>query len=190
MNDMQHQLLRKLEHSQTEVTKGFIDYWLKYSSITNWHFWVNIILFAGPLILLLFKIDRKNALLLGFFGFNVHVWFTYIDTFFNKLGYWTYPYQLIPLITDNFGLDVSFVPIMYMLLYQWVLNHNKNYYLYFTGLCLLFAFGLKPLLVWLDFFELKNGANYFFLFIGYVVIMLISKWITNVFIYFEENVKQ
>lgn len=190
MKDHQHQLLGTLEQHQANNTKDFINYWLKYSSVDNWHFWVNVVLFIAPLIILFFKMDRKKALLLGFFGFNVHVWFTYIDTIGNRLNFWTYPYQLMPLISVNFGLDVSFIPIVYMFLYQWVLNHNKNYYLYFTGLCLVLSFIFKPLLGWLDFFELKNGATYFHLFIGYVVIMLVSKWITNLFVHFEKVAKQ
>ncbi|WP_404456769.1 CBO0543 family protein [Oceanobacillus kapialis] len=189
MDGSQQQLLKEIEDKQTENTHGFIDYWFKHSSFDTWQFWVHVILLIAPLVILYFKIDRKRALLLGFYGFNVHVWFTYIDVFGAKLGFWSYPYQIMPVITVSFGLDISFIPVVYMLLYQWVLNHDKNYYLYLTGLCLFIGFIFKPLMVAVGLFELDKGANYFHIFIGYIVIMLISKWITDLFIYFEKKPK-
>ncbi|WP_235182520.1 hypothetical protein [Gracilibacillus boraciitolerans] len=90
-------------------------------------------------------------------------------------------------MTVNFGLDVALIPVVFMILYQWILKHNKNYYLYFAVLCLFLSFVFKPILVWLNLFELSKGANYFHLFLGYMVIMLVSRWITNLFVYFEKK---
>jgi uncharacterized membrane protein len=67
------------------------------------------------------------------------------------------------------------------------LNHHKNYYLFMFLLSAIFAFAFKPLLVAIGLFEMSMGTNYFTLFIGYVVVGLIAKWITNVFVYFEKK---
>ncbi|MGP4063433.1 CBO0543 family protein [Oceanobacillus sp. M65] len=189
MNDEQQQLLTDLEKDHTDITKGFTDYWRNHSSFDTWQFWLHVMFLLVPLVILYFKIDRKKALLIGFFGFNVHVWFTYIDTFGAKLGFWSYPFQLMPTITVSLGLDVSFIPVIFMLLYQWVINHDKNYYVYFAGLCLFISFILKPLLSMFDLFILDNGANYLHILIGYLVVMCLSKWITNLFVYFEKGSK-
>jgi hypothetical protein len=146
---------------------------------------VTLLLLLVPLIILYFVLNRKKALLLGFYGFNVHVWFTYIDAPGVSFGFWGYPYRAIPFFNYSFSLDVALVPVVCILLYQWVLKNNKNYYLYFTLLSAFFAFIFKPLLVAFGLFEFSRGANYFHLFIGYMTIMLVSKWITNLFIKFQ-----
>ncbi|QDP39908.1 CBO0543 family protein [Radiobacillus deserti] len=186
-DESQHEMLRRLDSVQAELTKDYIKYWNEYSSFDSWQFWVILAMLIFPLILLFFKMDRERAFILGFFGYNVHIWFTYIDMFGAKLGYWSYPYQVMPLFSVNFGLDVSFIPVVYMFLYQWVLKHNKNFYLYFLGLCGILGFVFKPLLVALDLFELNKGATYFHLFLGYITIMIISKLITNLFFYFKRH---
>jgi hypothetical protein len=183
----QRQVLEKLLLLEEETTNGWIEYWKEFSHLGTWQFWVNAAMLAIPLIVLLFLIDRKKAFHLGFFGFNVHVWFTYIDAIGMRLTYWTYPYQFIPVMPVNFSLDASLIPVTFMLLYQWVINHNKNYYLYMVGLSLFYSFIFKPIFVSLHLFELNKGANYFHLFLGYMVIVILSKWITNLFLYFEKR---
>jgi hypothetical protein len=74
-----------------------------------------------------------------------------------------------------------------MLIYQFTLNREKNYYVLMILLSSVLAFVFKPLLVAIGLFEMGIGTNYFTLFIGYVVVGLIAKWITNLFVYFEKN---
>lgn len=188
MNKEQLELLNRLRTSQKEITSQWLDYWLQYSSLDTVQFWIVTLMLIGPLIVLYFKIDRSKALLLGFYGYNVHVWFSYTDTFFVRTGLISYPYQSIPITPVNFGLDVSLIPILFMLLYQWVLNHNKNYYLYATGLSLGLAFIFKPLLVAVKLITLHE-VNFLHLFIAYVGVFLVAKWITNVFLYFIKTSK-
>src|SRR5699024_12644565 len=83
-----------------------------------------------PLIILFFSIDKSKALLLGFFGLNYHVWFSYTNSIGVGLGLWEYPYHVIPFL-PSFSLYAALVPVCFMLLYQLTLNHNKNIYLYF-----------------------------------------------------------
>jgi hypothetical protein len=187
LNNEQKQFLDKLIVSGEELTKSWVEYWLKHSFIDTWQFWFNVILLISPLIFLFFMIDRKKAFHIGFFGFNVHVWFTYIDTFGARLGLWSYPYQTIPLLSANFGLDVSFMPVFYMLLYQYTYNYKKNYYLYAFGASIIITYTLKPIFLALNLLELHKGLNYIHLVIALIPVILVSKWITNLFLYFERN---
>ncbi|BCJ87537.1 CBO0543 family protein [Effusibacillus dendaii] len=189
MTTEQQQYLDRLNHIQNDLTNAWMDYWKHFSHVGTWQFWVNVIILVLPLIVLYFLIDRKKAFHIGFFGFNVHVWFNYIDTFGVWYGLWNYPYRAIPFLPISFALDASLVPVVFMLVYQWTLNHNKNYYLYLTGLCLFFAFVLKPVMVALDLFQMHKGMNYFNLFLGYLVIMLLSKWITTAFVHLQKSTK-
>ncbi|GAA0603859.1 hypothetical protein GCM10009001_21170 [Virgibacillus siamensis] len=177
--------INKLENKLTPIK---IDYWQQYSSLHSWEFWFLLTVLVLSLICLYLFIDRKKALQIGFFGFNIHVWLNYLDeiAIYNEL--WSFPYKLIPYL-PVFTFEASFVPVVFMFVYQWTINHDKNYYLYATGLCLILAFVWRPLLSTVDLFQVKNGINYLYVILGYLIVMVMSKWITNIFVHFEKEKK-
>ncbi len=183
------EFLEKIATMQEELTQLQVEYWHQYSHLGTWQFWVILFLFVAPLISLFFLLDRKRILLLGFFGFNIHVWFSYINIWGVKQVFWEYPHELLPFLPGNLALDAALIPAVFMLVYQWVLNNNKNFYLYMIGLSLFLAFGFKPLIVMHNLFVLHKGINYLHLFIAYCVIFFVSKMITNVFLKLLEDRK-
>ncbi|MGE1112460.1 CBO0543 family protein [Priestia megaterium] len=187
MTANQQEYLKKIHSIQENLAKTWAEYWQQYSTPGSWQFWVTLGAFILPLVILYFFIDRKKAFHLGFYGFNVHVWFHYSDTAGVYNGLWTYPYQINTIIPVSFSLDASLIPVSFMLLYQWTINHHKNYYVYATVLCLFFAFIFKPLLTGIGFFQLHEWATYSYLFVVYLGVILLSKWITNLFLYFEKQ---
>ncbi|WP_170006067.1 hypothetical protein [Bacillus fonticola] len=188
MSDRQEKHIQHLKEIQLEQSNSWFDYWMDHSNFGTWEFWANVAFLILPLITLFIVIDRRKALLLGFYGYNVHVFFTYIDAYSTSRVSAFYPYKVLPILPSNFALDVSFVPVAYMLVYQWTLHHKKNYYLYITLLCLFLAFVFKPLLVYLGLFQIIK-MNYFDIFLLYLVLSIVSKWVTNVFIFLEKRGK-
>lgn len=162
-----------------------MNYWQHYSNATTWQFWACLISFIVPLVVLYFVLDRKRAFRIGFYGFNVHVWFGYIDAFGLTHGLWAYPFKVLPIRFPNVTLEASLVPVAYMLIYQWTLTRNRSYYLYATILSAVLAFIVKPPMSWLGLFRMYQWMNYVYLFCGYLVIMLLSKWITDFFAYLQ-----
>jgi hypothetical protein len=187
VTESQQTMLSRLKEIQENQTEMWSNYWQQYSDFTNWQFWMLAAFFIFPLIVLYLRMDKRKALLLGFYGYNIHVFFTYSDAIGANLLKWFYPYKLFPILASSVSLDVSLVPVSYLLMYQFALNGNKNYYLSMFLLSAGFAFVFKPLLSAIGLFELDKGTNYFTLFISYVVVGLIAKWITNVFVYFEKK---
>lgn len=182
--------LNDLKETQEKVSNQWIDYWVDYSSFDTWQFWINVSFIIIPLIVLYFFIDRKKIFLLGFFGFNIHVWMSYIDAIATRYNFFEYPYKTIPFLPTHVGIDTSLVPVLFILLYQWTLNKKKNFYLYSLLLIAFLSFMFKPLLGAYHLMHLKNGANYFYLFLGYIIILLISKGITNLFIYLHNTERE
>lgn len=170
---------------EEKVTQGWIKYWNQYSSYDNWHFWLLVILSILPLIVLFLFIDRRRMFHLGFFGFSVHILHSYVDIAAVNLGNWTYPYKLIPIYPISFAFDASFIPVTFMLVYQWTLNHKKNFYLYATIPAMVFAFVAKPLLVACEITKPGPGGgglkSYIILFISHLFLCYVSKWITDFF---------
>ncbi|MCM1567103.1 MAG: hypothetical protein NC238_14430 [Dehalobacter sp.] len=170
---------------QIELSNTSITYWNKYSSFNDWHFWLLAALLIVPLIILFLFIDRKRMFLLGFFGFSVHIWHSYADTIASMLGMWTYPYRLIPVYPISFALDAALIPVTFMLVYQWTLNHKKNFYLYATITAFIFGFIVKPLLQTTNITMPGPGGGgfkaYLILFISHLLIASVSKWLVDIF---------
>ncbi|WP_235991868.1 CBO0543 family protein [Metabacillus schmidteae] len=179
--------LHELKSTQEKVSNDWIDYWFEYSSFDTWQFWVNVSFIIIPLIVLYIFIDKKRVFLLGFYGFNIHVWMVYTDAIGTRYNFFEYPYKAVPFLPIHVGIDTSLVPVLFILLYQWILHKKKNFYLYNLGLILFLSFIFKPIIVSHHLFHLKNGANFLYIFLLYVIVVLISRAITNVFIYLHSK---
>lgn len=172
-----------------ELSQFQVEYWRTFSGVEAWQFWVQLLMLIVPLIVLFIFIDKDKMLLLGFFGLNYHVWFSYINSIGVGFGLWQYPYHLIPFL-PSFSLDASLVPVTFMLLYQWTINHKKNIYLYSVLLSAIFAFVLKPIMVKFDFIHMFHGITYIHLFLFYMMYFIVSKLITNLFVWLQEKGKK
>jgi hypothetical protein len=182
-------IIEQIRKAEIEQSDRWINYWQEFSNFSTWQFWVVLALFLIPLFLLILFIDRKNIFYLGFYGYSVHVFFTYTDVFGTVRGIWIYPYNLLPLLPSNITLDASLVPVAYILLYQYTLNRGKNYYISMLLLCLALAFILKPLMVGLGLFHFGGKENFLILFAGYAAVALISKWLTDFFRFLNKTTK-
>lgn len=179
-------MLRSVEDTLSHTE---LNYWLQYSGFNTWQFWVNILMLIIPLIVLYFVIDRKKIYLLGFYGLNFHVWFTYLNIIGIRCGLWEYPNRLAP-IFPYFSFCASLTPVVYILVYQWILNHKKNYYIYTLLVSALFAFIVLPIFVWAGFFQYYKWVNYFWLFVFILIVNLWTKVVTNVFILMHNNYRK
>ncbi|MFS0634283.1 hypothetical protein AB1K84_00135 [Mesobacillus foraminis] len=187
MNKGQLEMIETIRKAEIEQSHRWIEYWQHYSHYFTWQFWAVLAMFVLPLIVIILFIDRKKAFHLGFYGYSVHVFFAYTDVFGTYNGVWIYPYKFQPYIPSNLTLDSSLVPVCYMLLYQYILNNRKNYYLWMIGLSLGFAYIVKPLMVGLGLFHFGEKENFFLLFLGYVTVGLIAKWLTDLFKFLQKS---
>ncbi|MDF2036513.1 hypothetical protein P2R12_05840 [Cytobacillus oceanisediminis] len=169
-----------------EGQKALNDYWVEYSIYTSFEYWFMVVLFIVPLLVLFFKIDKRKLFFMGFYGYSIHMLFGYIDLYNKNSGLLNYPFPMIPMI-PGLSLDSSFVPVTFMLVYQWTLNHKKNYYVYTVLTSAVLAFVFKPLLIGLGLFKLYGNTNYFFLFACYLIVIILAKVITDVFLWTERK---
>lgn len=189
MSKDQIQSIAELKKIELHYSKEWLDYWMKYSSFDSWQFWVVLALLIIPLLLLLFFMDWKKSLQLGFYGYNVHVFFTYIDVFGAEEALWFYPYKILPILPVNISLDVSLVPVSYMFVYQLVMHRKLNYYVCMTGLSVILAFVLKPIMDAFGLFQFDRGSTPFHLLIGYLVVGILAKVVTDIFLYLQGKAK-
>lgn len=181
MNTDKIEYLKKLMSVEEKLSYTELHYWVTYSGFTTWQFWVNILMLFIPLIVLYFAIDRKKIFLIGFYGLNFHVWFTYLNIVGIRCGLWEYPNRLAP-IFPYFSFSASFAPVVYMLVYQWTINHNKNYYIFTLLLSAIFAYIVLPIFVAAGFFMIFKWITYTWLFVFITIVFLWTKMITSIFV--------
>ncbi|WP_449536534.1 CBO0543 family protein [Ferdinandcohnia sp. Marseille-Q9671] len=189
MNKSQLDKIETIRKAEVEQSERWFSYWQEYSNFHTWQFWVVLAMFLIPLLLLVLFIDRKKIFQLGFYGYSIHVFFAISDAMGVVRGLWIYPYKLLPGLPSSVSLDASFVPVAFILLYQFVLNKGKNYYIWMVLLCLAFAFFIKPLMLGIGLFRFGGEENFLMLFWYYLAIALIAKWITDIFLYLHRTNK-
>ena len=189
VNKNQLARLEEIRKVEMEQSNRWINYWQDYSNFNTWQVWVGIAMLVIPLVILILFIDRKKIFHLGFYGYSIHIFFAMVDAFGVLRGLWIYPYKLLPALPASLSLDSSFVPVTFILIYQWILNKGKNYYIWILLLCLVFAFFIKPLLLGIGLFRFGGKENFLMLFWGYVAVALISKWITDFFAFLHNTRK-
>lgn len=97
-----------------------------------------------------------------------------------------YPYQMLPFL-PSFSLDGSIIPVAVMLVFQWTLKHEKNFYLYAVILAAIFGFGFKPLLTSMGLFEPYKWVNFFHIFLIYLFLYIGGYLITKLFMKWQED---
>lgn len=187
MTQEQQKAFERINSMQSELSQLQEDYWWNYINMDSWQFWVMLLILVIPLVLLIFVIDKSKLFLILFYGFSIHMLFGYIDAYGTRNDFWSYPYFLTPFFTYSVSLDVSLIPVAFLLTYQWTLNKNKNFYLYSLLLSAFFAFIFKPILVAVDLFTLFGKTNYFHLFLIYCLIFLIARIMTNFFVFLQKK---
>ncbi|MBM7573028.1 hypothetical protein [Aquibacillus albus] len=162
-----------------ELNSLITSYWKEYSNIGTWQFWIVVSLFLIPLILLYFVVDRRRIFELFFFGYTVHVLWTYTDIVLARHGFFVHTYFLTPILPHALNMTASALPVGFLLLYQYCTNKNKNFYLYTLLLSGVFAFGFATIEAQLGMLEFHKGMNQFYLFLMDVVFVYVTYWFTK-----------
>lgn len=170
---------KKIQQTTDELTSLVETYWQNYSNMGTWQFWFVLSVLILPLVLLYFTVDRKRIFEVFFFGYTVHVLWTYVSIPLERYGYFIHTYFFTPLLPFALNMASSALPVGFLLLYQYCTRANKNFYLYMLLLSAFFAFGFGTLEEVLGLIEFGKGMNQLHLFIIDIVIALIAYWFTK-----------
>ena len=169
-----------------EGQKALNEYWWEFSLYTSFEYWLMVLFLVVPLVFLLFKINKNKLFQILFYGYSIHMSFGYHDLYGRNMGYWNYPFPVIPVL-PGISLDSSLIPIIFMFVYQSTLNSNKKYYLYATVTSVILSFVFKPMLVGLGLFKMYGSINYFHLFLSYVSVFIFAKVVTDFFLWIKKR---
>ncbi|MFA9558999.1 CBO0543 family protein [Evansella sp. AB-rgal1] len=174
-----NQYIDQIFQKQEELSTTIHSYWSQYSHMGTWQFWMVTSLLITPLIVLVFAVDRKRIFEVLFFGFVVHVLWTYSALALSNLGYFAYNYYSTPILPTSLNMTASVLPVSFLLLYQYCTNHQKNFFLYLLVLSAFFAFGFASIEIRMEFLELRDGLRQLHLFMSDIVIGVLAYFLTQ-----------
>lgn len=110
------------------------------------------------------------ALIIVFIG-------TALDEYGVKLGLWAYPIKIFYLNCGLIAGDWALPPVVNSLVYQYC-PHWKNFIIMVIAVSAFLAFIGEPILIWMGVYQMYRW-NYFYSFIVYISVAVISKWIVD-----------
>ncbi|WP_078548747.1 hypothetical protein [Litchfieldia alkalitelluris] len=162
-------------------------YWGQYSHMGTWQFWFVVSLLVMPIILLYFLVDRKRIFEVLFYGYTVHILWSYTIIALNRHNLFIHKYFLTPVLPYSITVSASALPVGFLLLYQYCTNHKRNFYLFTVLFSIVFAFGFASIEELLGFIELRKGMSKFHLLLIDIIVSIIAYWLTKIVLKLKEN---
>ncbi|WP_176087279.1 hypothetical protein [Virgibacillus dokdonensis] len=157
------------------------EYWQLTSNVETWYFWFNISFFFIPLFILYKFIDRERIFEISFYGYSVHMISSKVNGALEANNLLVHPHDLTSLFPSGMTVTAVILPVAYMLLYQYCINQNKNFYVYTLLLSILISYGLDYIFILIDYLKLNKGMNLTYLLLLNFVAACLSYWLTVLF---------
>ena len=137
----------------------------------SWHWWLDVALAVLPwgLWLLVRRRDIQHRLLYA--GLVTALLATYLDTIGMALGLWTYYTWVLPLMPEYLPWDLSVMPVMAMLFYQF--KPNWNPWIKAVIFAVLGAFVSEPLFEWIGIYK-RLAWEYWYSFPIFILVYMLG----------------
>ena len=177
MQDVSENPLWK-EQLKTRVTLRDITlkHWLENNLFTPvW--WLMLITFIIVWFIWWKFVNKNRFLEIVTYGLLVTCVTIILDIVGAEFALWGYPNMLVPTVPPLFIVDLGFLPVIYMFIYQYFSSWTAftiaisitSFFISFIG---------EPIAVWLDMYELNNWQHVYS-FPIYISMALILKWVLN-----------
>jgi hypothetical protein len=166
--------LDSLAKESRQVVQQVIEVWSS-EVLFSWRWWLGVILTIITWLLWIKyhkKESRYRLLTAGFFVATISL---SLDAMGVQLGFWSYRYEVIPIIPAYVPYNLALIPVVVMSLIQYKPNFSPLKKAIIFGL--LTAFIGEPLVVYLDIYKPILWRFYYSIPI-YIAIYLIAHWLT------------
>lgn len=143
-----HDRHMKLESELVEIN---LEHWLHHQLFT-WQWWLLVVLSVVPWLLWWRVVDKRRILEILALGLFISTIASLQDVYGWNRGMWRYHIQLLPMCVPLLPFDLSVLPAVYMVVYQFFRSWKT-----FIGFNLVLAFGFayiaEPLLEWMGIYD-------------------------------------
>ncbi|MDG5788822.1 hypothetical protein QA612_15225 [Evansella sp. AB-P1] len=182
-NEYRDQIYQKTE----EMNQIISTYWNDYSHMGTWQFWSVVLILVLPLILLIILVDRERIFEIFFYGYTIHILWTYAANFLEGYNFLIHNYFLTPFLPTSLNMTASALPVGFLLVYQYSTNRGKNFYLYAVIMSALFGIVFATVSDWIGLITFSKGMNQLYLFSIDIAIAFVAYWFTRFIKRVREN---
>ncbi len=192
----QQEFLENINKVQTRVNYMTDEYWALYSDPTTWQFWYHVAWLIIPLVILFIYINKERFFEILFYGYSIHVLFTYGDSFLVRYGYVDHPYMILSQFPFALSVNAAILPVIYMLLYQYCTEHKKNFYIWSLVVSAVVGLGWVEIHKQLNLFQIHEKMNVlqlhsgflnFYIFLNNFLTSIFVFWFTKLFLLLKEK---
>ncbi|MDY0394183.1 CBO0543 family protein [Virgibacillus halophilus] len=138
----------------------------------NW--WFLVVISILPWFIWWKLTDKTRLLEIIVVGFAVFGIATLLDVIGIVFSLWTYGYKIIQMFPPLTPVDMTALPIIYMLIYQWF-SKWKTFLIAHVIMAAISTFIFEPLFAWMDIYVL-HGWKYIYSFPIYIAMAAGVKW--------------
>ncbi|HBX22149.1 MAG TPA: hypothetical protein DEF34_00715 [Desulfotomaculum sp.] len=145
--------------------------WLINLFTIQW--WALLLVFIIPWVIWWKLVDKNKITAILCYGLIVSILSSGLDEAGHALHLWAYKYRLVPLCVELKPTNVSLIPVIYMLVYQYF-TRWKEFIIATTIMAACLAFIGEPFLDWLDIYK-RFKWEYIYSFPIYIAIAVSVK---------------
>ncbi len=160
-----------------QSNKLYTQYW-KENALFTPQWWFLLVLMILPWYIWWKAVDKRRVLKILAFGFLITVIVSIFDKLGSVLGLWAYPYNLFPVGLRLYPMDLSVLPVTYMLLYQYAPKWKK--YIIITTIFGLSGIVVEYLFIWMGIYRVIHWHPLISVPI-YIAIAILCKWLVDSF---------
>lgn len=169
-------ILKEIITLQQQLTKLEHKHWVE-NVLFSFNWWLLLCIFIVPWIIWWKLVDKRRIREILLYGFIIMVLSSILDDLGIASLLWTYPYQLLQILDRLNAIDLTVLPVMYMLIYQYYPKW-KSFLIAHVLLSFFSAFIAEPILVRLNIY-VPLLWKFIYSFPIYMQIAVIVKWLTD-----------
>lgn len=161
---------------QKQLTDLEHQYWMDHVLFTfNW--WLLLGIFIAPWLIWWKLVDKNRIREILLYGFVIMVLSSILDDLGIASLLWVYPYQLLQILDRLNAIDLTTLPVMYMLIYQYFPKW-KSFFMAHVLLGFFSAFVAEPILVRMNIY-MPLLWKFIYSFPIYIIMAMLVKWFTD-----------
>nr|WP_092069187.1 CBO0543 family protein [Dendrosporobacter quercicolus]NSL47376.1 hypothetical protein [Dendrosporobacter quercicolus DSM 1736]SDL87219.1 hypothetical protein SAMN04488502_1011051 [Dendrosporobacter quercicolus] len=180
-------LIFTIEYTSIEATKQAqeiltqikIEHWLN-EEVFRIQWWIQVVVLIVPWFIWWKLVNKQKLVEIFCYGLLIGIVAVLLDGLGVELTLWGYPHKLFPLLERLFHADLTALPVIFMLIYQYFPKWKA-----FLGVCTLvaaiFTFVVEPIHIGLNIYELYSWKS-IYSFPIYVALAACCKWLLGLII--------
>jgi hypothetical protein len=144
---------------QWELTNARINEWLQ-SELFHFKWWILLALFCITAFILWKKADKSRIVELTIYTAIIVIFVIALDELGEELSLWFYTVDIIPLFPPITAIDISCMPLVYMVIYQRYGTWGK-FLIATLIMSTVFCFVFEPIFVWGGIYTMLEWKSYY-----------------------------